>query len=191
MSWEAKAAAEEIGIKHNLSPTERIILERMAGHAGKQGEGIYPSMATLKIQTGASISSIYRAIKHFLKLGILEYGDPSLVEFIPADNRPRVYNMILTVSARLRKTFNKFGRFPGRKKPVDKPKAPVTVTPGTEKRTSHSDRQTVNPLKENPVRPPADAVPASPEVVDFEAVLALRRAARERLALRGIHLPVL
>ena len=187
MSWQARAAAEEIGIKHNLSPVERLVLDRMAGTASKDGTGIYPSMDTLKYQTGASISTIYRAIRHFIQLNILEYGDPKLVAHIPADNRPRVYNMVLSVTARLKKTFAKFARMP-RKRPVDKPVRPVTVTPGTDKRTGHSDRQTVNSLKENPPQPPADAVPASPEVLAHGA--ALRAALQARREQKAQGLPV-
>lgn len=185
MSWEARSAADEISMQHKLKPVQRLILDRMADSAGKLGEGIYPSISTLALKTGLGESTIYRAIQFFLKVGILEYGDPALVAFLPADKRPRVYNMIFDAATRARITMRKAGRMPWqRKKPVDKspakPERGVTGTNPTPPAGCHSDRQTVNHLKINHVRPPADAVPASPEVVDYEAGLAYRLMVRER-----------
>lgn len=187
MSWQARAAAEEIAIQYGLGPIERLVLDRMASFAGKDGKGIYPSLNTLVHRTGASLSSIKRAIARFRELGILKPGDASLAAHLPADNRPRVYDLVLSVSARLKRTFAKFARMP-RKKPVDKPNRPVTQTPGTDKRTGHSDLQTVNSLKENPPQPPADAVPASPEVAAHGA--AVRAALQARRAQKAQGLPV-
>lgn len=196
MSWEARSAADEISIKHGLKPVQRLILDRLADRAGKQGEAIFPSMATIKHDTGASESTIYRAIQHFLKIGILEYGDQSLVSHLPADKRPRVYNMVLDAVKRARRMLNRVGRMPWqKKKPVDKspakPERGVTVTEPTAPAGCQGDRQTVNHLKINQAEPPADAVPASPEVVDFEAGLRLREEIRARRALKAQRHPVL
>jgi len=203
MSWEARSAADTISIEHGLKPVQRLILDRLADRAGKLGEAIFPSLATIKHDTGASESTIYRAIQHFLKVGILEYGDESLVAHYPADKRPRVYNMVLDAATRARLVLRKVGRMPWQKKkpmpkvvdnPVDKSPAEarrgVTVTESTPAAGCHSDRQTVNPLKINHAGPPADAVPASQEVVDHAAGMALRAALQARRAQRARGIPV-
>lgn len=193
MSWQARDAADEISLEHGLKPVQRLILDRLAARAGKLGEAIFPSVATIKHDTGASESTIQRAIRHFLKMGILEYGDASLVAHIPADKRPRVYNMVLNAARRAKIMLRKVGKMPWqKKKPVDKspakPQRGVTVTSETPQAGCQDDRQTLNHLKINQAQPPADAVPASLEVADYQRILEIRQASRDRLAKRGIHI---
>lgn len=223
MSWEARAWADRTSEDYELDPTTRLVLDRMANHADKQGNNVFPALSTLERETGLSERTIRRSIKKLLAVGLLEYGDQSVVSKNPRyrnDQLPKVYRLVFSRDAAGKLDFSNFGRLPQKKrkpwqrkpktpKPaklaqepappavetVDKspgdtpepPKVPDTVsrTPGQTPR--HSVHQTDKPLKE-PLPRPAAAVPESPEVIDYAAILELRTASRQRLAHKGTHI---
>jgi hypothetical protein len=205
MSWEARKWADKKSMDYELDPTTRLVLDRLANHANRDlGQQTWPGLSRLELETGLSERTIRRCIKKLLAIGLMEYGDQSIVEDNPRyrnDQLPKVYRLLIT-----RKTesleFSDFAPMPqkqprrrlfGRKpKPApvqNRPPRPDTVSPTTGQTDGHKVHQTVNP-EEKPTRPSPDAVPASPEVIDHEAVMAFRQACRDRLAQkRGLQLP--
>jgi hypothetical protein len=218
MSWEAKDWAERKGKDYALDPTTRWVFSVLGGYADKQGKNIFPALATLEEDTGLSERTIRRSLKKLMAVGLLHYGDQTVVSNNPRyrnDQLPKVYDFTIAQDSAGQLDFSHFGRLPQPKKkrpwqrkpkapaappappaPVDKSpedrpeehRRPATVsrTPGQTPR--HSVHQTDKPLND-PLRPSAAAaVPASPEVIDYAAILELRTAIRERLARKGTHI---
>lgn len=212
MSWEAKDWAERKGRDYQLDPTTRWVFSVLGGYADKQGKNIFPALSTLEDATGLSERTIRRSLKKLMAVGLLHYGDQSVVSNNPRyrnDQLPKVYDFTIAQDSAGQLDFSNFGRIPQPKKkrpwqrkpkppapapvdksPEDRPEDPgrpdsLSRTPGQTPR--HNVHQTDKPLNE-PLRPAAAAVPASPEVIDYAAVLELRQASRARLAARGIHI---
>ena len=204
MSWEASAWAMKKGKDYELEPTARFVMLSMANYADKEGNDIYPSLATLEADTGLSERTIRRHIKHLIAVGLLEYGDQTIVSNNPrfrGDKLPKVYRFRFEVDGQPRGVdFGNFGRMPSAKhKAVKAPAAPPeeradTVTGGTQcherpdtvsgatgQTGGHSVHQTYKPPS-NPLGQPVQSEP-SPE--EIEAGKRLREQARARLALKG------
>jgi hypothetical protein len=221
MSWEARKWADQTSENYQLDASTTLVLDRMASHADKTGDNIFPSLATLERETRLSERTIRRSIIKLLDLRLIEYGDQTVVSENPRyrnDQLPKVYRLVFNRDAAGMLDFSSFGREKPRKRkpwqrrpkpapapaPVDKVPAPpvenppaadprpdtVSRTPG--QTTRHHVHQTVKPSQEPltpaPAEPAGPPVPASPEVIDYAAVAALRQASRARLAQRGIHI---
>jgi AraC-like DNA-binding protein len=217
MSWEARDWADRKSIDYELDPTTRLVLDRMANHADKQGNNIFPSLSTLERETGLSERTIRRSIKKLLAVGLLDYGDQSVVSNNPRyrnDQLPKVYRLVFSRDAAGMLDFSSFGRLPQKKRrpwsrkpkpqapeapptpPVDKSpedrpedhRRPDSVSRTPGQTPRHSVHQTDKPLNDPLPGPAAAAVPASPEVIDYAAIYELRMASRARLAQQGTHI---
>ncbi len=207
MSWEASAWAMRKGKDYELEPTARFVMLSMANYADKEGNDIYPSLATLEGDTGLSERTIRRHIKHLIACGLMEYGDQTIVSNNPrfrGDKRPKVYRFRFEVDGQPRGIdFGNFATMPSAKhKPVRAlamvPAERVdTVTGGTQchervdtvSRTGgqtggHSVHQTYKPSN-NPLGDTAAST--APTLEEIEAGKRLREQARARLALRGTY----
>lgn len=193
MSWQAKAWAERKGQDYELEPMTRWVLVALGNWANEDGENIFPSLATLEQFTGLSERSIRRHIKKLIAVGLVDYGDQSVVTDNPRyrnDQLPKVYKFVYVREAQ--PDVSSVGVMPRKRRPwsrkpkpapVDNPPAqrprPDTVSRTPGQTGGHRVHQTSNPFN----NPSAHAEPA----VDHHAVYRLRAAARERLARQGIQ----
>ncbi len=178
MSWEACAWAIRKGKDYELEPSTRFVMLTLANYADKEGNDIYPSLGTISLDTGFSESTIRRHIKTLRAVGLLDYGDQSIVTDNPRyrnDKLPKVYRFLFEEEGKPRGVdFGSFGRMPSA---GHKPRNPrgVTVLPRESAQSSargvtvtgtgcqtgvHSDTQTYNPLKD-PLQQPAQTAPVS------------------------------
>lgn len=96
MSWQAQGWAIEMGKRYELDPGHRWLLTILANYADPEGNDIYPSMETLAADTGLSVMSIRRYIKHLIACQLMEYGNQSAVLKFKAGHRPKVYRLTMT-----------------------------------------------------------------------------------------------
>lgn len=197
MSWQALRWARNKGKDYELDASTRWVLTTLGHFANEEGDHIFPSLSTLELETGLSERQIRRCIKKLIAVGLIDYGDQSVVTDNPRyrnDQLPKVYRFLMVPSAQ--PDLSKVGQMPRKKRPwsrkpkplgpVDNPE-PAHSRPDTVSRTpgqtgGQNVHQTVNPL----INPTAHAGSAA-EAVDHHAVYRLRAAARERLARKGIE----
>lgn len=207
MSWEACAWAMRKGKDYELEPSTRFVMLTLANYADKEGNDIYPSLSTLTLDTGFSESTVRRHIKTLRAVGLLDYGDQTIVTDNPRyrnDKLPKVYRFLFEQEGKPRGVdFGSFGRMPpARTKPRERG---VTVTPGEDAPDSargvtvtgtgchtgvHSDTQTYNPLKDPLQQPeqkpePAPAAPADETADEQEARIEAGRRLRAEIAARN------
>jgi hypothetical protein len=190
------------GKDYELDAITRFVMLILANYADKEGNDIYPSLATLEGDTGLSERTIRRHIKTLIGVGLLEYGDQEVVRRHPKirpDQRPKCYRFVFDRDAEGGINFATFGRIPtanpekktprfsGRSEsppaqPVDNStetdERPDSLSGTTGQTTGLSVHQTKKPL----VKP---LEPAQADPVDLPAVRALREASRARLAAKG------
>jgi len=204
VSWQASAWAMEKGKDYELDAVTRYVLLILANYADKEGNDIYPSLGTLEADTGLSERTIRRHIKTLIGVGLLDYGDQSVVTNHPkirADQRPKVYRFVFERSEAGAVDFGRFGKLPtanpARKTPkkhdrtespaaqaVDNstPEEPTTGLSVTNDRTHDRTESPTNQLNQK------DKPAAPAEAVDLDAVRALREASRARLEARGFKI---
>lgn len=193
MSWEAAAWAMRKGKDYELEPVTRFVMLTMANYADKEGNDIYPSLRTLEGDTGLSERTIRRHIKHLIAVGLMDYGDQSIVTENPRyrnDKLPKVYRFLFERPGQERGVdFSNFGSDPDGVRSKPRPKArPDTETGGTEsperpdtesgttgQAGGHRVHQTCNP----PIEPKQPAAPAlTPEEIEAGRILREQIAAR-------------
>lgn len=201
MSWQAIRWARNKGKDYELDPSTRWVLSTLGHFANEDGDHIFPSLSTLELETGLSERQIRRCIKKLIAVGLLDYGDQSIVTDNPRyrnDQLPKVYRFIYTPAGTV--DTSSVGTMPAKRRlpwsrkpkpatpphPVDKP-APRHRRPDSVSRTpgqtgGQKVHQSVNPLN----NPSAHAEPPAAEAVDYHAIRQLREAARARLAHRGV-----
>lgn len=135
MSWEACAWATRKGKDYELEPATRFVMLTMANYADKEGNDIYPSLATMELDTGYSERTIRRHIKTLIAVGLVAYGDQSILTDNPRyrnDKLPKVYRFLFEREGSSRGVdFGNFGRLPSARQTPAKPR-PDTVTPREE-----------------------------------------------------------
>lgn len=67
----------------------------LANHADRHGQGSYPSQATLAWYARKSDRAVRKDLRDLLKLKLARLGDQRLVQHIPADERPVVYDLAM------------------------------------------------------------------------------------------------
>lgn len=115
MSWQAKAWAERKAQDYELDPTTSWVFTNLGNYANKQGENIFPSLSTLEAATRLSERTIRRAIKKLIAVGLVEYGDQSVVVDNPRfrnDQLPKVYRFIFARDVAGELDFSNFGKVP-------------------------------------------------------------------------------
>lgn len=69
----------------------------LANHAGEDGKGAFPSLSRLAAYTCKSERSVRRDLRQLEELGLIRAGDPDKVAHLPADRRPEVYDLVLSL----------------------------------------------------------------------------------------------
>lgn len=183
------------GIDYDLDPTTRYVALILGNFANSETGAIYPGLETLELYTGLSERQIRRCIKKLIAVGLLDYGDQSVVSSFRQDRRPKVYEFTSDRPAH-KPDLSAVGRMPAKRKrpwsrtpkpaaPVDNPtprhRRPDTKSPATGQAGGHTVHQSFNPSNN-----PSAHADAGPVEVDHDAVYRLRAAARERLARKGM-----
>jgi hypothetical protein len=194
------------GKDYELESVTRFVMLILANYADKEGNDIYPSLGTLESDTGLSERTIRRHIKTLIGVGLLEYGDQSVVARHPKirpDQRPKCYRFIFDRDTRgdidYGRGLNKVPsanpakrtrRFNDRTQ--SPPVTPVDNSPENTERPDFDDITTgqttglsVHQTENPPINPLPHAAAPVPEDVDHAAVRALREASRARLAAKG------
>jgi hypothetical protein len=202
----------EKGKDYELDAVTRYVLLILANYADKEGNDIYPSLGTLEADTGLSERTIRRHIKTLIGVGLLDYGDQSVVANHPkirADQRPKVYRFVFQRDTSGAVDFGRFGKLPTanpeRKTPRknnDRTESPAAkavdnstseeATTGlsvTNDRTNDRTESPTNHLNQKDKPATRAAAPSEPSpAVDLDAVRALREASRARLAAKGFNI---
>lgn len=96
MSIEATAWA--LNVETVPDSTARVILLGLANHAGRDGSAAWPSVATLAAYAVCSTRTVQRKLRDLETRGLLRRGDQRLVNHLPADRRPTVYDLPIGAS---------------------------------------------------------------------------------------------
>jgi len=204
VSWQASAWAMEKGKDYELDAVTRYVLLILANYADKEGNDIYPSLATLEADTGLSERTIRRHIKTLIGVGLLDYGNQDVVKNHPKirpDQRPKVYRFVFHRDGSGGVDFGRFGKLPTANPERKTPKKnDRTESPAVKTAQKPVDNSTTTGLSDTNDRtnggtesPPNQLnqkdKPAAPdEAVDLDAVRALREASRARLEARGFKI---
>jgi hypothetical protein len=71
----------------------RLILLVLADNADDDGRGAAVSKRTMAVATGLGESTIYRRLRALQESGLIAPGDDRIVAYLPADKRPRVWDL--------------------------------------------------------------------------------------------------
>lgn len=82
--------------------TRKLVLHGYANHAHKDGTAAWASTSTIAEYAECDERTVSRHIGALLADGFIREGDQRLVEFLPADKRPIVYDLAMTEATRLR-----------------------------------------------------------------------------------------
>lgn len=97
MSWQATSWA--LWQAEPRSYQEKLVLCILAERSDKDGKGAYPSKTT--IADGLGISDprrVRRVLKQLERDGLIRKGDQSEASDIPANKRPMVYDLPITMT---------------------------------------------------------------------------------------------
>lgn len=84
---------------HAPVPTELFpVLSVLARYADENGRGSHPSQETVASKTGKSAPGVKKDLARLRGLGLIRFGDQSLVSHLPADRRPKVYDLAIETS---------------------------------------------------------------------------------------------
>lgn len=73
------------------------VLVTLADYTDPLGRHAFPAVSTLVDRTGYARSTVHRALGQLLDAGLIRRGDQLLVEHLPANRRPAVYDLDLPV----------------------------------------------------------------------------------------------
>jgi hypothetical protein len=88
ITWVLNGA---LGVKPHFVST----LLGLANHAGPDGRGAYPSQAKLAVYTRKSVRAVRKDLAEMERAGLIRRGDQRLVEHLPPDRRPVVYDLVM------------------------------------------------------------------------------------------------
>lgn len=71
----------------------RLILLVLADNSNDEGRNAAVSKAELQKATGLGESTIYRRLRDLEKAGLIRAGDPRVVDYLPANVRPKVWDL--------------------------------------------------------------------------------------------------
>lgn len=80
-------------LEHVNDPLSRLVLILLADNADHDGHGAHLSKATLAKASGAGESTIYTRTRRLEAAGLLAPGDPEVVAGLPANARPKVWDL--------------------------------------------------------------------------------------------------
>lgn len=96
MSIEATAWA--LSVEDVPDSTARVILLGLANHADREGRAAWPSVATLAEYAVCSERTAHRRLRDLEELGLIRRGDQRLVDHLPGNRRPVVYDLPVGVT---------------------------------------------------------------------------------------------
>jgi Helix-turn-helix domain len=88
MSW----ALDEAQV---TDPTQALVLVALADNAQDDGRNAFPSQATLARRARVSDRTIRRILAQLEADGVIRRGDQRVVEHLPADRRPVVWDLVM------------------------------------------------------------------------------------------------
>lgn len=118
MSWQAMAWADSLPIDDSLPMGAYRVLLKMANAADPEGKGVFRTVERLAQELGRDVRSIRRYIKTLLDQKLIVEGDQQLVSHIPANRRPKVYNLNMQPIEEMQASFE-----------IDPSAVTTTVTP--------------------------------------------------------------
>lgn len=130
-------------------------LVALANHATPDGRNSYPSQPRLAAYTRKSDRQIRRDLADLLERGLIQRGDQRIVEHIPQDRRPVVYDLVMVQRKDLDGRTSTSGRSPVSGRTSMTERADVDVRAGrtpTSAKPSYEPSRTV--LKETPPATP-------------------------------------
>ena len=74
------------------------ILMALADNADDTGRNAWPSVATIARKARCSVRSVYRYLEEMENAGLIRRGDESFVKHLPANRRPIVWDLVMSVS---------------------------------------------------------------------------------------------
>jgi hypothetical protein len=80
-------------------PVEALILVGLADHAHEDGTVAYAAQSTLAIYARTSVRTVQRRLAQLEGAGLIKRGDQQMVDHIPANRRPIVWDLNLHVVA--------------------------------------------------------------------------------------------
>lgn len=130
MTWALEQAPVD-------DPTEALLLVALADRAGDDGRGAWPSQQWLADRTRVTTRSVRRMLAGLEARGLIVRGDSRIVDHLPADRRPVVWNLTL---AMVRPDLD--GRTPttGRGRPAGSERPVVDDRPDTDDRSWVTER---------------------------------------------------
>lgn len=145
----------EAPVPSDLAFTLTVIAARCDEH----GRGSRQSTATIAALTGKSPKQAQRDVVRLRELGLLVLGDQSLVDHLPAGQRPTVYDVPLGLKGPkpVKESRNKAG---GKKTPDTPPMdgtPPAHGSPGAG--PAHAGGVSTGRLTDDPATPPTDGTP--------------------------------
>ena len=90
ISWVREHAPTE-------NPAELCILYSLADRANDDGQGCWPSVATMAEESRCSERTVQRHLRNLEQRGVIRLGDQRLVERYRADRRPIVWDLNLSL----------------------------------------------------------------------------------------------
>lgn len=96
MSYQGQTWVDEVALPQLQNGGELLVMLRVANHAGngpKKMSGCYASAKALAQECLMGRSTVLKHLRNLAARGLLVPGDPALVDHLPADRRPPVYDL--------------------------------------------------------------------------------------------------
>lgn len=96
MSYQGQTWVDEVALPHLKNGGELLVMLRVANHAGngpKKMSGCHASAKTLAKECLMGRSTVLKHLRELTRRALLVPGDPALVDHIPIDKRPPVYDL--------------------------------------------------------------------------------------------------
>ncbi|WP_330479957.1 helix-turn-helix domain-containing protein (plasmid) [Streptomyces platensis] len=96
MSYQGQTWVDEVALPRLKNGGELLVMLRVANHAGngpKKMSGCHASSKTLAKECLMGRSTVLKHLRELTRRALLISGDPALVNHIPVDKRPPVYDL--------------------------------------------------------------------------------------------------
>lgn len=96
MSYQGQAWVDEVALPQLQNTGELVVMLRVANHAGNgptKMSGCHAAAGTIARECLMGRSTALKHLRELTRRGLLVPGDPALVEHLPADKRPPVYDL--------------------------------------------------------------------------------------------------
>lgn len=177
MSITAMSWAMDARRSGPMTPAARLVLMVLADRADDQGRAAWPSKETIAATTGLTERAVQRILSQLRSEGILVLGDQRLVDHLPGNRRPTVYNLAMHRRGDTGDSPEHAPETPRRGDTDDSPSTPAGETESTPQlstgeterasqgRPNRLPNQELNPPTKPPLTPPAAEPAPDPEAV--------------------------